>query len=620
MERAMNESGGSKLSSRLLQLALLSGVLSLCCEGKYRKFGPAQESSSLGSGPGTSDASPTTPQCLGDASCDSDDPSSPGDETGPQVISGTGQEGNGGTNATCADGGSGCNDPGQGVCGLDPLSRHSCGACDVACSVTEYCAASGCIEPGATLLSLSNASIRDFAFDLIGARYLTGSFEEPVDFGNGPVDPGRAAHIFVAKYSASGVLDWVKNFGPDVLDLSEPLRVTGSSGLSIDLDTLGNVYVTGELRGAVDFGGGLIGDIAENGTEAYTAPGNVFVASYEPNGAFRWATVFRSTLESGVNRGTALAVGERLLYVAGEGVQGLDVGTGTIGNLNNHRYLFLAAFDRSNGSTAWSIGLPYSFANGTESGFLTGLDLDSQERIYLSGWWRGRLDFGAGELTSGTHVLNDAMRFSETGFVASYGPSNGALRWVQVQQDHLLCNTNAVAVDESDNVFAVGWFVRPIDLGGGRRESGDDSGSKMFVVSYDAGGTYRFDHTGRTPGGQGITIPTGVTAHGSRLLVSGYYYGPVDVGGALLTSTPEGGNTNIASSDVVLISYNLRAAAADLRWARHFGTSQLDTSSRVHLDREVAVFGAFVRGALDIDGTLVEPLGDVNSVLIRITE
>ncbi len=94
----------------------------------------------------------------------------------------------------------------------------------------------------------------------------------------------------------------------------------------------------------------------------------------------------------------------------------------------------------------------------------------------------------------------------------------------------------------------------------------------------------------------------------------------VDVGGALLTSTPEGGNTSNPSTDFALINYDLSTAAADFRWARHFGTSQLDGSSRVHVDRDAAVLGAFARGALDVDGTLVEPLSDVNSLLIRIDE
>ena len=610
------------VTGRHLAVAILGVACShlvFGCEGKYRRFGPAQENSSLGNDAATSDAMSAAPECTIDA-CDSEDMRSPA-RNGLDEASGPGAGGKDSTKAPCADGGVTCSDADDNLCELDPLSRLTCGACDVACRVSQYCSTSGCLEPEATVLNLSNAVIRDFAFDPIGTRYLTGSFEEPVDFGNGPIDPGRAAHIFVAKYSATGVVDWVKTFGPDVLDLSEPLRVIGSTGLSIDIDAFGNIYVTGELRGAVDFGGGLTGDIATNGTEAYTAPGNVFIASYEPNGAFRWATVYRSTLESGVNQGVALAVGDQLLYVAGQGVRGLDLGSGTIGNLDGGQYLFLAAFDKSNGSSAWSIGLPYSVPNGSQNAaFVTDLALDSQERIFMSGWWRGRLDFGAGELASGTHIVNGTSSLSETGFVASYAPGNGALRWVQVQQDDWLCNTNAVSVDDNDNVFAAGWFVRPIDLGGGTRESGDDFGGKLFVVSYDPGGSYRFDLTGRTPGGLGHITPTGAAAQGQRLVVSAHYFGPVDVGDALLTSTPEGGTTDNPSYDFALISYDLKPSAAAFRWARHFGTTQVDTSSRVRVDRETPVLGALARGALDIDGALIEPSSDVTSLLIRISE
>ncbi|MBI4699649.1 MAG: hypothetical protein HY744_00540 [Deltaproteobacteria bacterium] len=86
-----------------------------------------------------------------------------------------------------------------------------------------------------------------FAVDGAGNVLLTGSFEEAVDFGGGPLttQPGDR-DIFVAKLDPSGSHLWSRRFG----DLRE------QAGLNIVADGAGNVLLMGSFDGTVDFGAG----------------------------------------------------------------------------------------------------------------------------------------------------------------------------------------------------------------------------------------------------------------------------------------------------------------------------------------------------------------------------
>jgi hypothetical protein len=209
--------------------------------------------------------------------------------------------------------------------------------------LTEYCGAAGCTQPLATAALTSGASVADFEFDTLGSVYLTGSFDQPIDFGSGVVDPGGASNIFIAKDSTTASLEWLETFGIQTFGASSP---PSSTGMALGLDRQsGDVFVTGRLHGAVDFGGGPIGDVATDAAEVVALPGNVCRE---------------------LHRDRQLPLGQALWY------------------------LFVTALDKATGAPRWSKGLPYE-GEGSDSGFaqITGLAIDSAERLFVSGWWRG---------------------------------------------------------------------------------------------------------------------------------------------------------------------------------------------------------------------------------------
>ncbi|MFN9301353.1 MAG: SBBP repeat-containing protein, partial [Candidatus Kapaibacterium sp.] len=85
------------------------------------------------------------------------------------------------------------------------------------------------------------------AIDNKGNIFTTGSFRESVDFDSGPGVANLSAigesDIFIQKLDENGNFLWAKSFGGNLND----------GGSSIVIDTVGDVFTTGSLRGTVDF-------------------------------------------------------------------------------------------------------------------------------------------------------------------------------------------------------------------------------------------------------------------------------------------------------------------------------------------------------------------------------
>lgn len=87
-------------------------------------------------------------------------------------------------------------------------------------------------------------------FDAAGDVYMTGHFDESIDFG-GETLTGSNKWIFVAKLDATGEHVWSRTFA------SENDRGQGT-GYGLAVDPAGSAYVTGEFTRTVDFGTGTV--------------------------------------------------------------------------------------------------------------------------------------------------------------------------------------------------------------------------------------------------------------------------------------------------------------------------------------------------------------------------
>src|SRR3954447_26019267 len=93
-----------------------------------------------------------------------------------------------------------------------------------------------------------NLNIAKVAFDAQGDTYLAGNFTGNVNFTLNPSDPpavldaGGQVDGFVAKYSSTNALQWVKPFVA-----SGSTSSSDAEGLAVDQAT-GSVYVAGQFR------------------------------------------------------------------------------------------------------------------------------------------------------------------------------------------------------------------------------------------------------------------------------------------------------------------------------------------------------------------------------------
>jgi hypothetical protein len=105
-----------------------------------------------------------------------------------------------------------------------------------------------------------------------GNSYVTGYFDGSSTFGAGESNQttltaaGGGFDIFVAKYNASGALQWAKRAGGTDLEL----------GYGIGVDGSGNSYVTGYFDGSATFGAGEANQITLTSAGSY----DIFIAKF----------------------------------------------------------------------------------------------------------------------------------------------------------------------------------------------------------------------------------------------------------------------------------------------------------------------------------------------------
>lgn len=149
------------------------------------------------------------------------------------------------------------------------------------------------------------------AVDLAGNLIISGSRPAGTfDLGGTPLEITEPRAYYVGKLSSGGTHLWSRSFGD-----SDAGQIALDVGTAVDAN--GNVLLTGNITGAVDFGGGAL---AGNGT-------NLFVAKFDPAGQHLWSRRFGTTPEQ---VGLAIAASEDGILVAGHNSGTLDFGLGPL--------------------------------------------------------------------------------------------------------------------------------------------------------------------------------------------------------------------------------------------------------------------------------------------------
>ncbi len=273
--------------------------------------------------------------------------------------------------------------------------------------------------------------------DAFGNIYVTGGFDNTVDFDPGPAVYNLTAigDIFVAKLSPSGNLLWVKQMGGAQSETSR----------SIALDPLGNVYTCGNFSGISDFDPGIT-------TFTLSALGSMdgFVSKLDNNGNFVFA---KSFVGSGfaTNYGLSItvdAIGNSITSGRLANTCNYDPGVSnyTLSNYGGSD-IFIMKLDPV-GNFVWVKQM-----GGIDDDNLMSTALDASGNIYSTGYFQGSADF---DPSLGIYILTTSTLLYNS-FVSKLDAS-GNFVWAKQFKCRNLCESNSIAIDNNSNIYTTGYF------------------------------------------------------------------------------------------------------------------------------------------------------------------
>jgi hypothetical protein len=281
----------------------------------------------------------------------------------------------------------------------------------------------------------------NIAVDMAGDIYLTGYFENTVDFdpGTGVLNLSSAGtgDFFVSKYDASGNLLWAKRMGG-----------TGNEcSYAVSVDSSGNVYTVGTFQNTVDFDPGA-------GVYNLTSAGgyDVFVSKLDASGNFVWAQRMGGTSNE---KSYSMVYYSGAVYLTGffNGIADFDPGATTF-NLTSAGAddVFVTKLDAA-GNFIWA-----SRMGGTGIDIAHDITVDLSGNVYTSGSFQGTADFDPGPA-----INNFISTGGDDAFISKLS-STGTFLWAAQLGGTGTESCQFLTTDSIGNVYATGNFQSTADF------------------------------------------------------------------------------------------------------------------------------------------------------------
>lgn len=280
------------------------------------------------------------------------------------------------------------------------------------------------------------------AVSAAGDIAMVGDFQTNMTFDAIAINSTGDTDAFVAVFDSAGAAKWAKAFGD----------IAAQSAHAVSFDATGNVLITGDTSGALDFGQGALPLV---GTD------NAWAAKLSGAGAVTWGKLYGASKASGEGIG-ADAAGN--VYLAGDHEGKIDFGGGVLDNTFGPN-VYVAKLDPL-GKEIWS----HTYGD-SQSQHTKGLSVDGKGHAVLVGSFSGAIDFGKGKLASGGGV---------DGFVAKLD-TQGCGIWQKGFGDASFQSASGVSADTMGNVLITGSIAGTANLGGAvLTANGDD----VFVAKF----------------------------------------------------------------------------------------------------------------------------------------
>lgn len=378
------------------------------------------------------------------------------------------------------------------------------------------------------------------AVDATGNIYTTGYFAGTVDFDPGEGSTSLTASgyndVFISKLNSEGNSVWAKNIGG---------TNASSTGFSITVDELGNIYTTGSFTGTADFDPGA-------GIENLTADGSqsdIFVSKLDSNGNYLWAKRMGG---SGSDHGSSIVVGTSgNVYTTGSFRQtgDFDPGSDTFNlTATGDESIFISKLDPS-GNFLWARQL-----GGETVEYDPAIAVDATENVYTAGNFHDTADFDPGMSTFNLTSVGDRDVF------VSKLDSSGNFLWAKQMGGIFADIAQSIAVDVSGNVYTVGTFGGTADFNPGADADSLTSagGGDAFISTLDSDGNFLW---AVRMGGVALESAHSITVDAfGKIYTTGYF-------GYVADFDPGTGTANLTSSgssDIFVSKFTLNTTGTGI--------------------------------------------------------
>ncbi len=347
--------------------------------------------------------------------------------------------------------------------------------------------------------------------DKVGNVYVTVSFEGTALFDSVSVVSKGGQDIFIAKYSNSGDLIWVKSAGGTLYDEAFSLRLDSKEE---------NIIITGFMQN------GQFGDTTLSGYP-------YFVAKYDTSGKLVWAKAINA---AGGGSATSVAVDSSdNIFVTGGPNGFAEFDTVMLASP-----YFIVKYDKSD-SIAWIRGVTRTYSSGSVQP--SDIDCDLSNNIYVTGF-----------------IETDTIRFDSTHVLIPQANGNmflikydslGKVDWA-IKSDNIdFAGSSGISFDAQNNIYLTGNFIDSISFGGINLQ-GNNAGN-IFLVKYDSNGTPLWAVKGEGKGycnGSAVTLDKDGNIYVTGVASDATWFGNTELGhgGIFITKYDPNGKCIFATS------------------------------------------------------------------------
>lgn len=391
-----------------------------------------------------------------------------------------------------------------------------------------------------------------------------------------------AINSFVASYTSSGVYAWGNRIGGFT---NRDYQQTAKDVIS---DSDNNVYFTGSFNGNVDFNPSETSENLLVSTENQT---NIFLSKFSESGEYLWALSLNG---DNYNEGRKLAIDENHIILGGTFSGDVDFNPSVsedsiiVPSVYNSNNIFLAKYT-TNGDFVWAFNL---WSN--ETSYITGVKIDDNGNIYLSGYSYGTIDL---DPSSGSNQFDaDGDNVS---FIAKYS-STGSLIWAKQIQSTGGVVVEDIALNEQSEIFLTGNFKGNAQFNAtnsnGQIASSGIYDEDIFIAKFNAIGN--FEWVKKIGNDENDQTSTGIALDNqSNLYITGDFRGTLDFDPSTNLAELDAGN----SYDIFLAKYS---SDGNFLWVNSTEGEESCYASKVTVDKNNNPFisGKF-RGEIQISSS-----------------